>query len=48
MLNYLSSFRALSEGDAKYYVKTIVKTLKNLHAKGIIHRDLKVKAFFFT
>ena len=44
---YLKNNGPLSEHDAKYYIKSVVKSLKILHSKGIIHRDLKVNFHFF-
>jgi serine/threonine protein kinase len=41
LYHYLLQKRKIPEGDAKKYLKQIMKGAKYLYSNGIIHRDLK-------
>lgn len=40
--------KRLHEVEARYYIYQLVKALENVHAKKVIHRDLKLGNLFLT
>ena len=46
MSDLLRKRKRLTEGEVQYYLLQLLDALTHLHAKGIIHRDLKLGNLF--